>query len=120
MPLLQALTIAGQTSGNKVLEKAMEEIRINVSAGHSIADPMFYTGVFPYLVVEMVRVGEVAGNLEEMLNKVADFYEEEVDRTVQTLSTLIEPILLIILGVVIGSILIALYLPIFKLGAVVG
>ncbi|RKX60645.1 MAG: type II secretion system F family protein [Thermodesulfobacteriota bacterium] len=120
VPLLQALTIAGQTSGNKVLEKAMEEIRINVSAGHSIADPMFYTGVFPYLVVEMVRVGEVAGNLEEMLNKVADFYEEEVDRTVQTLSTLIEPILLIILGVVIGSILIALYLPIFKLGAVVG
>lgn len=120
VPLLQALTIAGQTSGNKVLEKAMEEIRINVSAGHSIADPMFYTGVFPYLVVEMVRVGEVAGNLEEMLNKVADFYEEEVDRTVQTLSTLIEPILLIILGVVIGSILIALYLPIFKLGAIVG
>lgn len=120
VPLLQALSVAGETSGNKVLEKAMEEIRINVSAGHTIADPMFYTGVFPYMVVEMVRIGELAGNLEDMLTKVADFYEEEVDRMVQTLSTLIEPILLIILGVVIGGILVALYLPIFQLGGVVG
>lgn len=120
VPLLQALTIAGETSGNKVLEKAMEDTRINVSAGHTIADPMFFTGVFPYMVIEMVRIGEMAGNLEEMLTKVADFYEEEVDRTVQTLSTLIEPILLIILGVVIGGILVALYLPIFQLGGVVG
>ncbi len=120
VPLLQALTIAGETSGNKVLEKAMEDTRINVSAGHTIADPMFFTGVFPYMVIEMVRIGEMAGNLEEMLTKVADFYEEEVDRTVQTLSTLIEPILLIILGIVIGGILVALYLPIFQLGGVVG
>ena len=120
IPLLQALSIAGETAGNKVLEKAMEDIRINVSAGHTIADPMFFTGVFPYMVVEMVRIGEMSGNLEEMLTKVADFYEEEVDRTVQTLSTLIEPILLIILGVVIGGILVALYLPIFQLGGVVG
>ncbi|MCS7149265.1 MAG: type II secretion system F family protein [Caldimicrobium sp.] len=120
VPLLQALLIAGETSGNKVLEKAMEEIRINVSAGHTIADPMFYTGVFPYMVVEMVRIGEMAGNLEEMLTKVADFYEEEVDRAVHTLSTLIEPILLIVLGVVIGGILVALYLPIFQLGGVIG
>lgn len=72
------------------------------------------------MVIEMVRIGEMAGNLEEMLTKVADFYEEEVDRTVQTLSTLIEPILLIILGIVIGGILVALYLPIFQLGGVVG
>ncbi len=120
IPLLQALSIAGETSGNKVIEKAMEDIRVNVSAGHTIADPMFFTGVFPYMVVEMVRIGELSGNLEEMLTKVADFYEEEVDRTVQTLSTLIEPILLIILGVIIGGILVALYLPIFQLGGVVG
>lgn len=120
VPLLQALAIAGETAGNKVIEKAMEEVRINVSAGHTIADPMIYTGVFPYMVIEMVRIGEMSGNLEEMLTKVADFYEEEVDRTVQTLSTLVEPILLIILGVVIGGILIALYLPIFQLGGVVG
>ncbi len=120
VPLLQALTIAGETSGNKVLEKAMEEVKINVSAGQSIADPMFYTGVFPYLLVEMVRVGELTGNLEDMLNRVADFFEEEVDRTVNTLSTLIEPILIVILGIVVGSILIALYLPIFKLGEVIG
>lgn len=120
VPLIQALTIAGETSGNKVIEKAMEDTRINVSAGHTIADPMFFTGVFPYMVIEMVRIGEMSGNLEDMLTKVADFYEEEVDRTVQTLSTLIEPILLIILGVIIGGILVALYLPIFQLGGVVG
>ncbi|MFN4197061.1 MAG: type II secretion system F family protein [Caldimicrobium sp.] len=120
IPLLQAFVIAGETSGNKVIEKAMEEIRINVSAGHSIAEPMLYTGVFPYLVTEMVRIGEMSGNLEEMLNKVADFYEEEVDRTVETLSTLVEPILLVFLGVIIGGILVALYLPIFRLGEVIG
>lgn len=120
IPLLQALTIAGETSGNRVLEKAMEEVRINVSAGQSLADPMFYTGVFPYLLVEMVRVGELTGNLEDMLNRVADFFEEEVDRMVNTLSTLIEPVLIIFLGVVVGGILVSLYLPIFKLGEVIG
>ncbi|MDM7202679.1 MAG: type II secretion system F family protein [Thermodesulfobacteriaceae bacterium] len=120
VPLLQALSIAGETSGNKVIEKALEEVRINVSAGHTIADPMIYTGVFPYMLIEMVRIGEMSGNLEEMLNKVADFYEEEVDRTVQTLSTLVEPILLIFLGVIVGGILVALYLPIFQLGSVMG
>jgi len=120
VPLLQALSIAGETAGNKVIEKAMEEIKINVSAGQSIAEPMFFTGVFPYLLVEMVRIGELSGRLDEMLNKAADFFEEEVDRMVNTLSTLIEPILIVILGVVVGGILIALYLPIFKLGQVVG
>ncbi len=120
VPLLQTLSIAADTAGNTVIKRAIEEVRINVSAGHNLADPMFFSGVFPYLLVEMVRVGETSGNLEEMLNKVADFYEEEVDRTVDTLSNLIEPILLIILGVIIGGILIALYLPIFQLGGVVG
>ncbi len=120
VPLLQALTVAGETSGNRVFGKAMEEIKINVSAGQSIAEPMFYTGVFPYLLVEMVRVGELTGKLEDMLNRVADFFEEEVDRMVNTLSTLIEPFLVIVLGVVVGGILVSLYLPIFKLGEVVG
>ncbi|WP_333570578.1 type II secretion system F family protein [Thermodesulfobacterium commune] len=118
--LLPALTIAGETSGNKIIEKAMEEVRINVSAGQSIADPMMATGVFPFFMVEMVRVGEMSGKLEEMLNKVAGFFEEEVDRMVNTLSTLIEPILIVILGVIVGGILVALYLPIFKLGEVIG
>lgn len=117
--LLPAILIAGETSGNKVIEKAMEEIRINVSAGQSIADPMQGTGVFPYILVEMVRIGELSGKLEEMLNKTAEFLEEEVDRMVQTLSTLVEPILIVILGVVVGSILVALYLPIFKLGEII-
>ncbi|NPA40382.1 MAG: type II secretion system F family protein [Thermodesulfobacteria bacterium] len=120
VPLLQALAIAGETAGNKVLEKAMEEIRINVSAGQSIAEPMFFTGVFPYLLVEMVRIGELSGRLDDMLNKAADFFEEEVDRRVNTLSTLMEPILIVILGVTVGAILVALYLPIFNLGKAVG
>ncbi|QER41203.1 type II secretion system F family protein [Thermodesulfobacterium sp. TA1] len=118
--LLPAITIAGETSGNRVIEKAMEEVKLNVSAGQSIADPMMATGVFPFFMVEMVRVGELSGKLEEMLNKVAGFFEEEVDRMVNTLSTLIEPILIVILGVVVGGILVALYLPIFKLGEVIG
>ncbi|WP_028841709.1 type II secretion system F family protein [Thermodesulfobacterium hveragerdense] len=118
--LLPAITIAGETSGNKIIEKAMEEVRLNVSAGQSIADPMMATGVFPFFMVEMVRVGEMSGKLEEMLNKVAGFFEEEVDRMVNTLSTLIEPILIVILGVIVGGILVALYLPIFKLGEVIG
>ena len=120
VPLLQAIAVAAETSGNKVIEKALEDVRLSVAAGQTLADPMFYTGVFPYMLVEMVRVGEISGRLDEMLNKVADFYEEEVDRTVATISTLIEPILLIILGGVIGGILVALYLPIFQLGGVVG
>ena len=120
VPLLQAIAVAAETSGNKVIEKALEDVRLSVAAGQTIADPMFYTGVFPYMLIEMVRVGEMSGRLDEMLNKVADFYEEEVDRTVATISTLIEPILLVILGGVIGGILVALYLPIFQLGGVVG
>jgi type IV pilus assembly protein PilC len=120
VPLLQAIAVAAETSGNKVIEKALEDVRLSVAAGQTIADPMFYTGVFPYMLVEMVRVGEISGRLDEMLNKVADFYEEEVDRTVATISNLIEPILLLILGGVIGGILVALYLPIFQLGGVVG
>ncbi len=120
VPLLQAIAVASETSGNKVIEKALEDVRLSVAAGQTIADPMFYTGVFPYMLVEMVRIGELSGRLDEMLNKVADFYEEEVDRTVATISTLIEPILLVILGGIIGGILVALYLPIFQLGGVVG
>jgi type IV pilus assembly protein PilC len=120
VPLLQAISIAGETSGNKVIEKAMEEIKINVSTGQTIAEPMFYTGVFPYLVVEMVKIGEISGNLEDTLNRVANFYEDEVDRAVNTLSTLIEPILIVILGIVVGGILIALYLPIFQLAGAIG
>jgi type IV pilus assembly protein PilC len=120
VPLLQAIAVAAETSGNKVIEKALEDVRLSVAAGQTIADPMFYTGVFPYMLIEMVRIGEMSGRLDEMLNRVADFYEEEVDRTVATISTLIEPILLVILGGVIGGILVALYLPIFQLGGVVG
>ncbi|WP_297056637.1 type II secretion system F family protein [Thermosulfurimonas sp.] len=120
VPLLQGLSIAGKVSGNRVIERVVEEVRLSVSEGQSIAEPMAISGYFPHMVTQMVAVGEATGALEQMLDKVADFYEDEVDRTVDTLSTLIEPVLIVFLGGIIGSIIISLYLPIFKLASVAG
>ena len=120
VPLLQGLQIAGRVSGNRVIERVVEEVRFSVSEGQSIAEPMAVSGYFPHMVTQMVSVGESTGTLEQMLDKVADFYEDEVDRTVDTLSTLIEPVLIVFLGGIIGSIIVSLYLPIFKLASVVG
>lgn len=120
VPLLQGLSIAGKVSGNRVIEKVVEEVRLSVSEGQSIAEPMAVSGYFPHIVTQMISVGEATGALEQMLDKVADFYEDEVDRTVDTISTLIEPILIVFLGGIIGGIIISLYLPIFKLASVVG
>lgn len=120
VPLLQGLSIAGRVSGNRVIEKVVEEVRVSVAEGQPIAEPMALSGYFPHMVTQMISVGEATGALEQMLDKVADFYEDEVDRTVDTLSTLIEPILIVFLGGIIGSIIISLYLPIFRLASVVG
>ncbi len=120
VPLLQGLSIAGRVSGNRVIEKVVEEVRLSVSEGQSIAEPMAVSGYFPHMVTQMISVGESTGALEQMLDKVADFYEDEVDRTVDTLSTLIEPILIVFLGGIVGAIIVSLYLPIFKLASVVG
>ncbi len=118
--IIDALTIAAKTAGNSIVERAIYQIRQSVKEGSSIAEPLAKSGIFPYMVIQMVSVGEASGVLEKMLDKVADFFEEEVDMTVDALSQMIEPIMIVFLGGVIGGIIVSLYLPIFKLGSVVG
>ena len=118
--IVDALSIAAKTAGNLVVERAIYDVRQGVKEGQPIAEPLAKSGIFPYMVIQMVSVGEASGTLENMLNKVADFFEEEVDMTVDALSQMIEPVMIVFLGGVIGGIIISLYLPIFKLGEVVG
>ncbi len=120
VPILEALAIGSRTIGNKVLERAVIYARDEVSRGRGLSDPLEETHAFPLIVPRMVKVGENTGALDEMLSKVADFFEDEVDRTVEALTSLIEPIFIIVLGVTIGGLLIALYLPIFQMGQVIG
>ena len=117
VPILDALDIVAATAGNRVVEKAIREGRMQISEGQTIAEPLARSGVFPLMVTHMISVGERTGALDQMLNKVADFYEEEVDVAVANLSSMIEPILIIFLGVVIGGLVISMYLPIFKMAA---
>jgi len=120
VPILDALTISAGTVGNRVLEKALYYTREEVSRGRGVSDPMEETHVFPVMVPRMIKVGENTGAVDEMLNKIADFFEDEVDRTVEALTSLIEPIFIVFLGVVVGGILISMYLPIFQLGQTIG
>jgi type IV pilus assembly protein PilC len=114
--ILDAIQISGETANNEVIRRAVQEIRRRVEKGTSLSTAMSSYPIFPPLVVNMVAIGEQTGNLDEMLSKVADFYEEEVDRTVDSLTSLIEPILVVFIGLVIGTIIMAMYLPIFKIG----
>lgn len=118
--LIEALNIAAKTAGNVVVEQAINQVRQSVQEGQSIAEPLSKTGIFPYMVIQMVSVGEATGGLEGMLEKVADFFEEEVDNVVDSLAQMIEPIMIVFLGGVIGGIIVSLYLPIFQMGNVVG
>jgi len=118
--ILDALEITAKTSGNAILEDAILATRKSIEGGKSIADPMRENSVFPPMVVHMVSVGEQTGALDSMLSKIADFYEEEVDVAVANLLTLIEPILILFLGIVIGGIVISMYLPLFSLIKVIG
>lgn len=120
VPILQALRIVGETSGNYVIEKALAEVAEGVRQGESIAAPLSRQTVFPPMVVQMMAVGEDAGSLETMLDKIADFYEQEVEATTEQLTSLIEPVMIAFLGVVIGGMVIALYLPIFGIAGAVG
>ena len=113
--ILNALEIVGKTSGNKVVERAVSQARENIREGEPIAEPLTKSGVFPPMVTRMIGVGEETGSLEEMLSKVADFYDAEVDAAVSGLTSLIEPVIMVLLGVVIGGIAIAMLLPIFKI-----
>ncbi len=115
VPILQAVRIAGETSGNEVVGRAMEDVYASVRRGGSVAGPIEQSAVFPTMVGHMVAVGEETGQLEQMLSKVADFYEAEVDAKVKALTSLIEPIMIIFVGVVVGFIVISMYLPIFEL-----
>ena len=120
VPILTALEIVAKTAGNKVVEQAVLDARTSIREGEPIADPLTKSKVFPPMVTRMVSVGEKTGQLEQMLSKVADFYESEVDTAVTGLTSLIEPLIIAALGLVIGAIVIALFLPIFKVSQLVG
>ncbi|MFA7607391.1 MAG: type II secretion system F family protein [Rhodocyclaceae bacterium] len=120
VPLVEALDSVGSASGNHVYVVATKQIQNEVSTGTSLTVSMQNVDVFPTMVVQMVSIGEESGQLDAMLGKVADFYEAEVDDAVAGLSTLLEPLIMVFLGVVIGGMIVAMYLPIFKIGAVVG
>ncbi len=118
--ILEALDIVARTAGNKTVEFAVLDVRSAISEGRSMADPLLESGVFPSMVCSMISVGESTGALDIMLEKIADFYDEEVDQAVSNLTDMIEPFLLVFLGVVIGGLVIAMYLPIFKMAAAIG
>lgn len=120
VPILGALEIVGKTSGNKVIEIAVNNVRDNVREGESIAQPLIKSGIFPPMVTRMISVGEQTGELEKMLGKIADFYDEEVDTTLSALTSMIEPLIIAFLGVVVGGIVVALFLPIIKITQLLG
>ncbi len=115
VPMLEAMDITARTAGNAVIEKAILEVRKAIEAGRTIVDPLRETGVFPNMVTQMIGVGEQTGALDTMLQKVADFYEDEVDAAVADLLTAMEPIIILFLGVVVGGVVISMYLPLFSL-----
>jgi type IV pilus assembly protein PilC len=119
VPLVEALDSVGGAAGNAVYAKATEQIQKDVATGSGLTASMQLTGVFPNMVLQMSAIGEESGALDQMLGKAAEFYESEVDEMVKGLSSLMEPFIIVILGVMIGGIVVSMYLPIFKLGAVV-
>ncbi len=119
VPLVEALDSVGGASGNWVYAEATKKVQADVSTGVSLTNAMQNTNVFPNMVIQMVSIGEESGSLDSMLSKVADFFEAEVDDAVDALASLIEPLIIVILGVLVGGMVIAMYLPIFKLGQVV-
>lgn len=119
VPILNALEIVAKTAGNKVVEAAVVSARASIKEGENISGPLAHSKVFPAMVTRMIAVGEKTGELEKMLVKIADFYESEVDASVTALTSLIEPVIIAVLGVVIGSIVVALFMPIFKITTLV-
>jgi type IV pilus assembly protein PilC len=115
VPILESLEIVSETSGNDVVKKAVLDVQQSVREGESISRPLLAHPVFPPMVVQMMAVGEETGALDTMLDKIAMFYEQEVEATVQSLTSIIEPILIVIMGVIVGGMLIALYMPMFNI-----
>jgi len=120
VPLLEALTICAKTSGNKVVEGALLDAKVSISGGKTIAEPLAKSGTFPKMVTHMISVGESTGALDSMLGKIADFYEDEVDQAVTNLTALLEPMMMVFLGVTVGFIVVAMYLPIFTMASAIG
>jgi type IV pilus assembly protein PilC len=118
--IIKALEIAGATAGNWVVEESMAEVRVKVQEGIPIAEPLTNDPLFPPMVSQMVKIGEETGELEQMLSKVADFYEDEVDSTIQSLTSIIEPLMMIGVGFMVGIIIIAMYLPMFRMMQLIG
>jgi type IV pilus assembly protein PilC len=119
--ILEALDIVAKTAGNMTIEKAIYNVKTAIAEGRTMSDPLTESGVFPAMVCQMIAVGESTGALDAMLEKIADFYDEQVDQAVENLTSLIEPFMLVFLGVTSGGLVVAMYLPIFKMaGAITG
>ena len=119
VPILDGLAITARTAGNKVVEQAVMKCRISISQGKTVAEPLAESRIFPPMVCQMVAIGENTGSLDALLKKVAEFYEDEVDNAVSNLTALMEPVIMVVLGVIIGGLVISMYLPIFQLGSLV-
>jgi len=117
--ILEVLDIVARTAGNKIVEFAIQDVRSGISEGRSMADPLLESGVFPSMVCSMISVGESTGALDTMMGKIADFYDDEVDQAVKNLTDMIEPFMLVFLGVVVGGLVISMYLPIFKMAGAI-
>jgi len=120
VPILGSLDIVAKTSGNKVIETAVNNVKANIREGESIAAPLARSGVFPPMVTRMIAVGEQTGELQKMLSKISDFYDEQVDSAIAGLTSLIEPVIIAFLGIVIGGIVVSLFLPILKITQMIG
>ena len=120
VPILEGLSIVSKTAGNKIIENALVKVRQSISEGKTIAEPLQEADIFPPMVVQMIAVGEATGALDTMLSKIADFYDDEVDAAVEAMTALLEPFMMVFLGGVVGGMIIAMYLPIFKMASVVG
>lgn len=116
VPILQAMETVAQTAGNKVIESAIMAARESIREGERIADPLKRSGVFPPMVIQMISVGEETGNMDVMLHKIADFYDQEVEQAIKGLTSMIEPIVIVFMGILIGGIVIAMFIPMFELG----
>jgi type IV pilus assembly protein PilC len=119
VPILNGLDITARTAGNKIIEEAVMRTRESISQGNTIAEPLKQSGVFPPMVTQMISVGEQTGALDEMLEKIASFYDDEVDTAVDAMTSIIEPVMIVVMGVIVGGMLIAMYLPMFKLVGVI-
>ena len=118
--ILEALDIVAKTAGNRIVEFAIRDVKTGIAEGRSMADPLLESGVFPSMVCSMIAVGESTGALDTMMEKIADFYDDEVDQSVKNLTDMIEPFMLVFLGVVVGGLVIAMYLPIFSMAGAIG